>query len=181
MSEKQNSKEELDVPHSQMLFGEINDKKAAQICGWILGANLCKNKHALLNLTINSHGGDLHSAFAIIDVMASSHIPIRTIGLGHIQSAGLMIFMAGTKCERCLTPNVSIMSHQYSSGSEGKHGELFAVIKEFKMTSKRMLNHYKKHTSLSKKDIMKHLLAPTDSYLSIKDALKLGICDIIAA
>ena len=130
-----------------------------------------------LNLIICSPGGDLSAAFALIDVMRGSSIPIKTTGLGMIASAGLLIFISGTKGKRLLTPNTSILSHQFTWGSFGKEHELFAAVKEFDLTTKRMIQHYKKCTGLSDKDIRKYLLPPQDVWLSAPEALKLGICD----
>ena len=130
-----------------------------------------------LNLIICSPGGDLSAAFALIDVMRGSSIPIKTTGLGMIASAGLLIFISGTKGKRLLTPNTSILSHQFTWGSFGKEHELFAAVKEFDLTTKRMIKHYKKCTGLSDKDIRQYLLPPQDVWLSAPEALKLGICD----
>ena len=130
-----------------------------------------------LNLIICSPGGDLSAAFALIDVMRGSSIPIKTTGLGMIASAGLLIFISGTKGKRVLTPNTSILSHQFTWGSFGKEHELFAAVKEFDLTTKRMIKHYKKCTGLSDADIRKYLLPPQDVWLSAPEALKLGICD----
>ena len=130
-----------------------------------------------LNLIICSPGGDLSAAFALIDVMRGSSIPIKTTGLGMIASAGLLIFISGTKGKRLLTPNTSILSHQFTWGSFGKEHELFAAVKEFDLTTKRMIKHYKKCTGLSDADIRKYLLPPQDVWLSAPEALKLGICD----
>ena len=94
-----------------------------------------------------------------------------------IASAGLLIFISGTKGKRLLTPNTSILSHQFTWGSFGKEHELFAAVKEFDLTTKRMIKHYKKCTGLTDKDIRKYLLPPQDVWLSAAEALKLGICD----
>jgi ATP-dependent protease ClpP protease subunit len=61
-----------------------------------------KKKRKELLLMICSEGGDTAAAFALIDVMKSSRIPIKTIGLGMIASAGLLIFLAGTSGRRLL-------------------------------------------------------------------------------
>lgn len=165
-----------------MIFSGIDEQVAATIIEWIISANFAPldERPEMLNLMVMSPGGDLHAAFAIIDVMNSSHIPIRTIGLGEIASAGLMIFMAGTKGERILTPNTSIMSHVWSGGSTGKAHELFSVQKEFSLTNKRMLAHYKKCTGLPEKTIKDKLLTSEDVYLSGEEAVKLKIADKVA-
>jgi len=78
-----------------------------------------------------------------------------------------------------LTPNTSIMSHQYTWGTYGKEHELFSTVKEYELTTERMIKHYKKCTKLKEKQIRQYLLPPHDVWLSAKQAKKLGICDKI--
>ena len=109
--------------------------------------------------------------------MKGSKIPIKTVGLGMIASCGLLMFITGEKGRRILTPNTSILSHQYSWGSIGKEHELFARVRELELTTERMINHYKKCTGLKEADIRKYLLPPHDVWLGAKEAKKLGLCD----
>jgi ATP-dependent Clp protease protease subunit len=160
-----------------LLMEEISLATAKNAVEWIFEANFAEERPELLNLIITSPGGDLNAAFALIDVMRGSAIPIRTIGLGQIASAGLMIFIAGDKDNRILTPNTSILSHQYSWGAFGKEHELFATVKEFDLTTKKMIAHYKKCTGLSDAKIREVLLPPQDIWLSPVEAKKLGLCD----
>ena len=132
-----------------------------------------------ITLVINSPGGEVHSAFALIDTIKGSAIPVKTIGLGMIASCGILTFMAGTKGRRFITPNTSILSHQYSWGSVGKEHELFARVKEFELSTARMMDHYKKCTGLSEKKIREILLPAEDVWLSAKEAVKYGIADKI--
>ena len=126
---------------------------------------------------ICSNGGDVPSCFALIDVMKASKIPIHTVGLGVIASCGLLIFIAGQSGNRVLTPNTSILSHQYSWGSWGKSHELFAQVKEFELSTKRMVDHYKKCCGIDEKTVKEYLLPPEDVWLSATEAKKLGLCD----
>jgi ATP-dependent Clp protease protease subunit len=162
-----------------LLMEEITLASAKNAVEWIFEANFAEERPELLNLIITSPGGDLNAAFALIDVMRGSAIPIRTIGLGQIASAGLMIFIAGDKDNRILTPNTSILSHQYSWGAFGKEHELFATVKEFDLTTKKMIAHYKKCTGLSDAKIREVLLPPQDIWLSPVEAKKLGLCDYV--
>jgi ATP-dependent Clp protease protease subunit len=139
-----------------------------------------KKKRRELLLMICSEGGDVNSAFALIDVMRSSRVPIKTVGLGQIASAGLLIFLAGANGRRILTPNTSILSHQFSWGSDGKAHELFATIKEFELTHQRMIEHYKVSTGLSEDKIKQSLLPPHDVWLTAEEALAAGICDSVS-
>ena len=170
-------KEESSKHSFYLMMEEVSLATVKQGVEWIFEANFSEERPEMLNLIITSPGGDLNAAFALIDVMRGSAIPIRTIGLGQIASAGLMIFIAGDKGMRVLTPNTSILSHQYSWGAIGKEHELFATVKEFDLTTKKMIQHYKKCTGLTEAKIREILLPPQDVWLSPQEAKKLGLCD----
>ena len=173
-------KDELLDKGIKIFMGDVNMKTMEPIIEWILAAKLSwKKNQKELTLAICSPGGDLNACFALIDVMQGSRIPIRTVGMGMIASCGLLMFISGTKGKRILTPNTSILSHQYSWGSYGKEHELFATVREYELTTERMVNHYKKCTGLEDKMIREKLLPPSDVWLDAKEARKLGICDHI--
>lgn len=132
-----------------------------------------------ITMVINSPGGEVNSAFALIDTMKSSRVPVHTIGVGCIASCGLLTFMAGTPGHRLITPNTSILSHQYSWGTVGKEHELFAAKKEFDLTTDRMITHYEKCTGLKEKQIRKLLLPPHDVWLTAEEAVEYNIADRI--
>jgi len=178
-----------DKSHSELLqdhgiyvfMGDVDSDSIRPVIEWILAENhVAKKKKKELLLMICSSGGEIEPAFALIDVMKSSTIAIKTVGLGQIASSGLLIFLAGTLGRRVLTPNTSILSHQYSWGSEGKHHELWAVTKEFNLVQQRMLEHYRQATKLDDEIIRTKLLPASDVYLSAEEALELGVCDYIS-
>jgi ATP-dependent Clp protease protease subunit len=172
-------KEDTSQHSFYLLMEDISLASCKNVVEWIFEANFSEERPDMLNLIITSPGGDLNAAFAVIDTMRGSAIPVRTIGLGQIASAGLMIFIAGSKGKRILTPNTSILSHQYTWGAFGKEHELFATVKEFDLTTKKMIAHYKRCTGLSEAKIREILLPPQDMWLSPPEAKKLGICDDI--
>jgi ATP-dependent Clp protease protease subunit len=164
-----------------VLMGEIESESVKPVIEWILHENfVSKKKRKELLLMVCSEGGAVQDAFALIDVMRSSVIPIKTVGLGMIASSGLLIFLAGSAGRRVLTPNTSILSHQFSWYNEGKVHELFATMKEYELTQYRMVKHYQECTGLSEEDIRKSLLPAHDVWLTAEDALKLNICDSIS-
>jgi ATP-dependent Clp protease protease subunit len=159
---------------------DVDADSMAPLIEWILAANMSwKKTHKELTLGICSPGGNLNECFALLDVIMGSKIPIRTVGMGMIASCGLLMFISGTKGKRTLTPNTSILSHQYSWGSFGKEHELFATVREYELTTERLINHYKKCTGLDEKMIREKLLPPSDVWLSASEAKELGICDNI--
>ena len=164
-----------------VFMDEVNEETIKPIIEWILIENhVRRKKKKELLLMICSEGGGVDNAFALIDVIKSSAIPIKTVGLGCIASSGLLIFLAGHKGRRVLTPNTSILSHQYSWGVEGKAHELFAMTKEFNLIQHRMVEHYKECTGLSDEVIRNKLLPASDVWLNASEALQLNICDYIS-
>ena len=159
-----------------VLSGEINSCVSTAIIKWVLESNLSKDKKFKeLTLIINSPGGELTDCFAIIDIMNSSKIPIKTVGLGQICSCGFLIFINGKN--RILTPNTCVMCHPYSWGSGGQHHELVSIRKEQDLMQARTLAHVVKCTKLTKKKTATILLKETDTYLNSDECLEYGICD----
>lgn len=160
-------------------YGEVDTDTVKPVIQWIINENNLKEPKERLNLYINSYGGSVNDAFALIDIMNLSKIPIRTIGTGNLMSAALMIFISGVKGQRALTKNTSILCHQFSSSSEGKEHELLAAIKEFKLVKKRMIDHIHDMCDLEYSLIKKKLLPANDVWLGADEALEIGIADCI--
>ncbi|MCS5651398.1 MAG: ATP-dependent Clp protease proteolytic subunit, partial [Candidatus Marinimicrobia bacterium] len=97
----------------------VNPDNCKEVIEFILKQNTEKKRKKRLQLMICSPGGDMPACFALIDVMKGSKIPIHTVGLGLIASCGLLLFITGEKGHRVLTPNTSILSHQFSWGNWG--------------------------------------------------------------
>jgi ATP-dependent Clp protease protease subunit len=111
--------------------------------------------------------------------MKGSAIPIHTVGLGVIASAGLLTFITGAPGHRVVTPNTSLLSHQWSWGSFGKEHELISATKQFELLTNKIVDHYKKHTKLKEKVLRETLLPPQDVWLSAEEAVKYNIADKI--
>ena len=170
----------LEDNHYYLFNKEFDASSTGELIKFVIERNLMKkDQPKMMKVIINSPGGDVNSCFALVDTMKGSKIPVYTYGLGQIASCGLMTFIAGEKGHRYVTRNTAILSHQYSWGSVGKEHELMATVKEFNNTSFRILNHYKKCTGLSEKDIKKYLLPPEDVWLTAQEAVKYGLADAI--
>lgn len=160
------------------LTNEFNDENITPLIRQIIDWNLQdSDPPELITLYINSPGGAVHNAFHLIDTMKQSKIPVSTVAMGLAASCGCLTLMAGAKGKRYITHNTSVMSHQYSWGSSGKEHELMGKIKEFELSSERMLRHYSKCTGKSITYIRKHLLGETDVWLSPEEVVRHGIVD----
>lgn len=176
--------QEYDADLAQMgvchLWGEVTTESALDVSRFILNHNHKPRKNIKhLTLVINSEGGDLVHAFALIDLMQHSRIPVHTLGVGQISSAALMVFMAGAKGNRLITANTHVMSHQWSGSMEGKAHELISAQQDLQITQTRVLNHYCKFSGQSVQVVKEKLLPAHDVYLTADEAVQLGIADRI--
>ena len=167
--------------HYYIFSSDFDASSTSDAMKFIIARNLMvgKDRPKMMKMIINSPGGEVPSAFALIDTMKGSKIPVCTYGLGEIASCGLLTFMAGAKGHRYITRNTAIMSHQFSWGTGGKEHELMASVREFENTSRRIVDHYKKCTGQTEATIKKYLLPPEDVWLTPKEAIKYGIADEI--
>lgn len=158
------------------LCDDISGSSCRGVIEWILEENLL-GKRKSLTLIISSYGGSVYASFALIDTMRGSKIPINTVGLGYIASAGLGIFIYGA--HRVVTPNTFILAHQWSGGNYGKQHELLAGRKEEDWLKERFLDMYAERSKLSREQVEKLLLGPSDTFLTAKEALEYGLADEI--
>jgi ATP-dependent Clp protease protease subunit len=163
------------------LTGDICEMNCGELIRWIISENLKPADKRLPQLTIyiNSVGGDLYSAFGLIDIMKTSKIPIATVGVGSLMSAAFLIFLAGQQGRRSLTKNTSIMCHQFSTVYEGKEHDIKASEKETRYVKQRMLDIIKDSCPMDEKTIKRKLLPPSDVWLSADECVELGISDTI--
>jgi ATP-dependent Clp protease protease subunit len=159
------------------LTGEITEENVNECIKWIVYENL-DTKEKILTLYVNSTGGDLYQAFALIDIMQSSKHHVRTIAIGSIMSAAFLIFTSGTKGERYIAANTGIMCHQFAGGGgDAKFHDLKAEMKENEFLNQKMVNILKEATGLTPSRIKSKLLPASDVYMSAQEALDLGIAD----
>ncbi len=164
--------------HIHFLIGEITEDNINECIKWITYENL-DNKDKILTLYINSTGGDLYQAFALIDVMQGSKFPIRTVGIGAVMSAAFLIFASGTAGERYAAKNASFMCHQFSESTEGKYHDIKATMKENELCNVKMVQILKEATGLSVAKIKSKLLPASDVYLTAEEVLEYSVADAI--
>jgi len=158
------------------LSGEITDENVNECIKWIVYENF-DTREKTLTLYINSTGGDLYSALALVDIMKSSSHPIRTITIGSAMSAAFLIAVSGTHGERYAGKNASFMCHQFTENTEGKYHDLKATMKGNEMSNEMMVAVLKEATGLAPSVIKKKLLPASDVYLTPQEAIDLGVAD----
>ncbi len=166
--------------HTHMITGDIDDESIDKAIRWLLYENLTgENTGKTLTLYINSTGGSLTDAFALIDVMRNSPFVIRTIGIGNVMSAAFMIFAAGDKGHRFISKNTSSMCHQFTDSVDSKYHDIKAAMKESEYLNERMIKVLLETTGLPRAKIKSKLLGPSDIYLSAEEMIEFGVADHI--
>jgi ATP-dependent Clp protease protease subunit len=158
------------------LSGEITDENVNECIKWIIYENF-EAREKILTLYINSTGGDLYSALALVDIMKSSAHPIRTITVGSAMSAAFLIAVSGTHGERYAGKNASFMCHQFTENTEGKYHDLKATMKGNEISNEMMVAVLKEATGLAPSVIKKKLLPASDVYLTPQEAIEMGVVD----
>lgn len=108
-------------------------------------------------LHINSYGGGVFAAFAAIDFIMQSKIPVHTIVEGATASAATLMSVVGAK--RYIRPHASMLIHQLRGWFGGKMTEIDDEYKNLEQMHSSIKDIYAKHTAISEEradDLLKH-------------------------
>lgn len=159
-----------------IISGPIIDQTAAYFLDQITFFEYCDPTTAV-NVYINSPGGNVDSALAILDSMTTCACPIKTIGIGSVCSAAVLLLAAGSKGNRVLSPNCRIMTHQVSTGIGGNVSELENEIQEVQRLQEIYNNLLSKYTGQKISKIKADITM--NYYMSAQEAIIYGIADKI--
>jgi ATP-dependent Clp protease protease subunit len=158
--------------------GDITKDSLAHMSTKLLELHYNPDFDDIVDLYINSPGGELDATWAFIDLMTGIRVPIRTIAMGEIASGATMIFVAGD--ERVMAPNSNAMIHHFSAGYMGSYKDLVAARKGQDIETKKIIRHFIHHSKFkTEKEILKYVLLDQDNYLSPAEMKKYGLCDKI--
>ena len=124
-------------------------------------------------LHINSFGGGVFAAFAAIDFIRQSVIPVHTIIEGASASAATLMSVVGAK--RYIRPHASMLIHQLSSWFGGKLTEIEDDYKNVQQMHDTIKAIYKQHTKLREgelEEMLKH-----DLWWKADKCLEVGLVD----
>jgi len=165
--------------HNHFLTGNVDGESIEKAIRWILmGARKPSPEHPM-KLHINSDGGNLTDAFALIDVMRTSPVSIATVGMGNLMSSAFMIFAAGAKGRRAIAKNTSIMIHQFNHEYMGKYHDMKAYSEEIDRINYRMVAELSRTSGLTEQVVGTKLLKPSDVWLTAEQLVELGFADVI--
>ena len=157
------------------LVGEISDESASDVKAKLLFLN--NQNHKEITLYIDSPGGDIYSAFGIIDLMYFIESPVNTVCIGQADSAAAVILSSGDK--RFSYPHSEIMIHEV--GQEqigGKTSELKNQVAAVNKANDMMSNILAQTTGRSTIKVREDI-KNKDFYMTPKEAIEYGIIDEI--
>lgn len=158
------------------MFSDIDNNLAAQTIEQMYG--LAAISSDPISLWLNSPGGEIPHAFAVVQAMKACPAPVTTIALGRVYSAGLIILVAGA--ERLAFEGTLFMAHEFHNirQASSPYSTLKSLRTADDWTYSNLVRHFEKHTNLPTDQVRKKLLS-VEYYFDEKEALKMGLIDNI--
>ena len=115
--------------------------------------------------------------FALYDIIQTIKSPVKTIGIGAICSAAVLLLACGEKREA--TENSWLMAHNATTDCEGNILKVRAQFEAFKRYEKLRYDLLAKHTNLTAAQWKKRENSEGEVWLDSKQMLEAGIIDKI--
>jgi ATP-dependent Clp protease protease subunit len=158
------------------LGGPIDDNVANLIIAQLLFLASEDPKKDIV-LYINSPGGAVTSALAMLDTMNYVRPDVATVCVGMAASAAAIILAAGQKGKRFALPNAEVMIHQPWGGAQGQATDIEITAKHIVATRDRLNKILSKATGQPLSKIEADV--ERDYFMSAEEAKKYGVVDDI--
>jgi ATP-dependent Clp protease protease subunit len=158
------------------LGGVIDDDTANIVIAQLLFLQSEDSKKDV-HLYINSPGGSVSAALAILDTMNHIKNDVSTVCIGMAASAAALLLSAGKKGKRFSLPNSEIMIHQPMGGAQGQATDIEITAKQIVKLKAKLNKLMSDNTGKSVSQVEKD--ADRDYYMSAEEAKKYGIIDKI--
>lgn len=136
-------------------------------------ADLAKITAPTIDVSINSPGGDVFQAIAILNMLRGCGKTINTKVLGIAASAASYIMLAGHK--RSMPENTMQMVHNASVGAWGNAEELGEMVEVLNKVDANLHATFVSRSGQTAEKVAE--LLSKDRYLTAKECLELGLCD----
>ena len=130
-----------------------------------------------INIYVNSPGGSVTAALAILDTINYIKPDVSTVCVGMAASAAAVILSAGAKGKRYALPNAEVMIHQPWGGAQGQATDIEITAKQILKTRDKLNKILSKNTGKPLAQVEKDV--DRDYFMSAEEAKKYGIIDEI--
>ena len=124
---------------------------------------------------INSPGGSVTAAMAILDTMNHIKPDVATVCVGMAASAGAVLLAAGKKGKRSALPNAEVMIHQPSGGAHGQATDIEITAKWILKTREKLNKILAKSTGKPIATIERDV--ERDYWMTAEESKKYGVID----
>jgi ATP-dependent Clp protease protease subunit len=128
-----------------------------------------------ITIKINSYGGDVYTALAIVDRIRESKCTIETRGYGKIMSASTAILAAGHR--RYISKYAIFMDHSSSYAVEGTHDHIMREVKAAESLSQTWCKMLEELTRLPAEFWAKKYEGGLSVYLTPEQCVEFNIVD----
>ena len=111
-----------------LLFGEISQKSAREVCEKLILLSSINDND--IKLIINSQGGHVEAGDTIHDMLTFVKPKVKILGTGWVASAGALIYVAVPTEDRYSLTNTRFMLHQPSGGVGGQASDISIEAQE---------------------------------------------------
>lgn len=159
------------------LTGEINQASANTIIAQMIFLE-GKASDKDIYLYINSPGGDVSAAFAILDTMNYIKCDVSTICIGLAASAAALLLCCGAKGKRYVLPNSEVMIHQpWIPQTGGQVTDLEITINHVAKQKKKLTEIIARQCGQTYDDAL--VAMERDNWLDAESAKNFGLIDKI--
>ena len=160
-----------------MISGSVDSKMSDKVTTQLLVLEK-EDPKAEIKVFINSPGGEMHSGYAIYDMLNFVSCPITTVVIGLAASMGSVLSLAGDKKRKLALPNAKIMIHQpLLMGAEGQTTDLEIHSKQIIKSRQNLAELYAEVSGKTANQILKDM--DRDHWLTAEEAVKYGLIDKI--
>src|SRR5271154_4566022 len=119
-----------------LLFGEISQKSAREVCEKLILLSALNDEP--IKLIINSQGGHVEAGDTIHDMLTFVKPKVKILGTGWVASAGALIYVSVPLEDRFSLPNTRFMLHQPSGGVGGQATDISIEAQEILKMRERL-------------------------------------------
>jgi len=128
-----------------------------------------------IQIYINSPGGSVTAALAMLDTMNHIKPDVSTVCVGLAASAGAVLLAAGKKGKRFALPNAEVMIHQPWGGVEGQASDIEITAKHILSTRDRLNKILADATGQTIEKVANDV--DRDFFMTADEAKKYGLID----
>lgn len=164
------------------ILGEFDSSISTEVIYAVMSLTdqMAAMKDPVMNIYINSYGGDaaeLFSLLSVLDIAKKKGVSVHTHVIGVAYSAGSILAVYGD--HRTMSRNSDHLLHLGCAGAE------FSTFEQLKREAENNVKHFNKilriyseHTKIPKKKLAE-MLKDDKLYLDADQCLEYGICDEI--